>query len=69
MLTCARRQVEAKLQIEQDPLMDAEMFARQMASGIELAVRVHSAYPNKPSDAVGYQDHLTSTQRSQSGGP
>lgn len=39
--------------------MDAELFARQMAAGIEHAIRAHTNYPQKPSDAVRYHDRLT----------
>ena len=39
--------------------MDAETFARQMASGIEHAIRAHSDHPKQPGDAVRYHDHLT----------
>lgn len=39
--------------------MDAETFARQIAAGIEHAIRAHTDYPKKPGDAVRYQDRLT----------
>ena len=46
-------------ELAQDRKMDAKTLARQMAAGIQHAIKAHTDYPKEPGNTVRYKDHLT----------